>query len=418
MNNIERLQKRLNNLKASKNKLQNINNNDDTNITRNFVLIQSSIDIIENAIANNGIKIVNPPDNMDLNTMPLKDKDFNSDIAIFCTYLVQLAYKIDVEIPCDTSSVGIKNVSDTLLKCLPPGSKIVKILVYNCMSWLFGGENTWGGFIFEYNDISFISLRGTIYPCEWYVDTKVILTSPKWLPSIKVHTGFNDLYSYGPLKNNIPDLREQILDYLRTAKFSKLFVSGHSLGAGITGLLQADMTNILPSMRNITNFYQIAPPHCGNTDYVNKILSVNRNRNYTGVFLIINNKDIVPNVQVFYDRLPSQLFCFTDPSLSVIESHSTENYIKNIVTYSNIFNLKSKKDYASCGPISCTYESTSTYSPITIVKIGEGGDDKVEEKSSNKNTIIILLSIGIPVLILLIILYLSRNRIKRMLSKE
>ena len=254
--------------------LRNINvntKNVDTEI-KNTILVQNSVQMIAKAIENNNQFIVQPVKNIPNSQMLLKNI-FMSDIAIFTMYLTQLAYKIDIELPFDPTPTGFKKFSDFLLKFLPSGSVIIKPLVYNCLD-IISKINTWGGFILEFNDATFIVLRGTSYPCEVYEDGKFYLTTPDWLKSVKVHSGFNNMYSTDPLKNGIRSIREQIWSYLNLKKTSikKLFLCGHSLGGAVLTLLLADISSIMPNLRSITNAYFVGTPYVGNIDFVNSIL--------------------------------------------------------------------------------------------------------------------------------------------------
>jgi len=421
MSNLERLNNTLIGLKEiiSNNTLHNLNEKND----KNDVILQTAITMTENNIANGAIYNVSYPAIIPSSTQ-LTNNIFTSNVAIFNTYLVQLAYKIDVEVPLNTSSLkttdaSISAVINFLLKLLPAGTKNIKPLIYNCMN-ILDNKNKWGGFIMEFNDASFIALRGTVYACEVYEDTKALLYIPNWVSNCKVHGGFNNIYSFGPLRDNIKSLRLQIWEYLNITTIKKLFVSGHSLGAAIMYLLEADITNMdkinLKNLRNKTNFYSIAGPYTGDKDFIKIIMSTNVNRNYTGTFSIINTDDLVPNKGLLsYARVPYQLFCFKDPKLTTLQSHFIDNYRKNLENkaISNVFDIKASSGYASCGPISCTNEPRTTFRPITKVKISEDGEISLE--SSNQNYIIILIVFIFAVLFGL--LYLFRDKIRNLFNR-
>ena len=374
--------------------LRNINvdtKNVDTEI--NTILVQNSVQMIMKAIENNNKYIVPQVKNIPNSQMLLKNI-FISDIAIFTMYLTQLAYKIDMELPFDPTPTGFKNFSDFLLKFLPPGSVIIKPLVYNCLD-IISNINTWGGFILEFNQVTFIVLRGTSHPCEVYEDGKFYLTTPDWLKSVKVHSGFNNMYSTDQLKNGIRSIREQIWSYLNLKNTSiKLFLCGHSLGGAVLTLLLADISSIMPNLRSITNAYFVGTPYVGNINFVNSILKVNTNKNYTGVFSIINTKDVVPTKSAFYyERVPFQLFCFTNPNLSILESHSIDKYRIEVEKpeISKIFNNNALKGLASCGPLNCDNQGTK---------------DIKKDSSKKKNIILIIAIIAILILIIISYLYL------------
>lgn len=418
MNNLERLQNTLNGLKEldRKNVLRSLDKNE-TN--KNYIIVQTAIDMVQNIIANGAVYNVPYPKIIPTTTQ-LINNIFTSSVAIFNTYLVQLAYKIDAEVPLDTTSSSKLSASKTaainfLLKFLPSGSKNIKPLIYNCMN-IIDNNNTWGGFIMEFNGASFIALRGTVYSCEAYEDSKIILYKPTWISlNCMVHGGFNNMYSYGPLKDNIKSLRDQIWEYLNISVISKLFVSAHSLGAGIMYLLEADITIKKPLLRSKTNFYSLAGPYPGNQDFINIIMSKNVNRNYTGTFNIINTNDFVPNnAASYYARVPYQLFCFSDPTLTVVQSHYIDNYRKNLenITISKVFDMKALSGYASCGQISCAYEPTTTYPPLTKVKITDDGQIIVESSMQNNTLIIILIALGILFFAIICICIIFKDKIK------
>jgi hypothetical protein len=362
------------------------------------VLIQNSVQMISKAIENNNqyifpmVKVVPTSQNL-LNNI------FTSDIALFTMYLSQLSYKIDIEVPFDSTPTGFKKVSDFLLRFLPPGSVVVKPLVYNCLN-IISKTNTWGGFILEFNGATFIILRGTSYPCEVYEDEKFYLTTPDWLKTVKVHSGFNNMYSTDPLKDKIRSLRNQIWSYLnlKGTSIKKLFLCGHSLGGGILTLLLAELSFVMPNLRIITNAYLVGTPYVGNINFVNTIMKVNTNKNYTGIFSIINTRDLVPTKSVFYyERVPFQLFCFTNRALTIIESHSLDKYRIEVEKpeISKIFNDNALKRLASCGPLSCD----------------DTGSKNIEDektKSKNKNMLILIITILIIIFIIFLYFYMKK----------
>jgi len=393
------LENRLNSFKefSRQNALRKINTPID--IKKN-ILTQDSIEMLSNAIKNNNEYIV-PMVKVIPTNQNLLNNIFTSDVCLFNAYLIQLAYKIDMEVDFDPTPVGFKTVSDFLLKFLPKGSKVVKPLAYNCNN-VFSRTNSWGGFICEFNGASFIALRGTSYNCEIYEDAKILLTTPYWLKTAKVHSGFDNIYSIEPKDgSSIKSLRTQIWDYLASANIKKLFITGHSLGGGISYLLAADITNTLPRLRKLTNFYIIAGPYSGNKSFVDIIMSVNKNKDKNiGIFNMINTKDLVPTIgAIYYDRVPSQFFCFTDPSLSIIGSHRIDNYIMLIGKPENIkiFNDKALKGLSSCGPINCDSKVPTNIKTIKDLEETPGST------LIPKNYIII----GIVILIVILIILFS-----------
>lgn len=179
----------------------------------------------------------------------------------------------------------------------------------------------------------------------------------------------------------------------KKTSIKKLFLCGHSLGSAVLTLLLSDISSIMPNLRSITNAYFVGTPYVGNIDFVNSILKVNTNKNYTGVFSIINTKDLVPTkASYYYERVPFQLFCFTNPNLGVLESHSIDKYRIEVEKpeISKIFNNNALKGLASCGPLNCYNK----------------GPKDIKKDSSKKNIILIIAIIAILILIIISYLYL------------
>jgi Lipase (class 3) len=293
---------------------------------------------------------------------------FVNNTALFNIYLVRLAYKLDTELRYDSTN-DFEGAKKYLLTQLPANSVIEKILVYNCNN-VISKKNRYGGFILQFMGVAFIILRGTKYASEMYEDVKEALITPYWLNEEKVHTGFNNIYINPKNDSNVKCLREQILDCLTSISYDKIFVAGHSLGGALSYLLEADLSLRLPELRYKTNFYIFAGPYTGNEKFVNLILSVNKNGNFTGTFSMINTYDPVPNLRSpYYRRVPSQLFCVSDTGISDGHNpHSLELYEKQLQKLHNIvaFNTNVFLGKASCGPIFC-------------------GDAKIEKMNSIKH---------------------------------
>ena len=241
----------------------------------------------------------------DLPTEPLMtNNQYSSTVAIFCMYLIQLLvlfYKTgQFDLPNPEMSV-----STQLTPLLPKDAKIIKFLKWSCPF----RKQYYGGFIMEYQNSSFIVIRGTQEKCEWVSDAKLLLTSPEWTPAsnVKVHSGFNSIYTND---RPGPNLRDQIIQYIKSSTTKQFVFTGHSLGGGLCFLISADLAANYPDLRQKSKFYTFAGPYSGNAAFVELIM---KNSSYSGIFSTINTLDPVPNEQIsgFY-RVPSQLYCFTE----------------------------------------------------------------------------------------------------------
>ena len=348
MNN---LQNRLKDLKSSQNNLLKISNEIQNS---QEVILNTAINMVSETLLK-GEYIV-PPVYIPTDFLsPI----FKSDIVLFNVYLSQLTYKLDLEVKFEDTNIGESYAKTFLLKFLPDGSNIIKILTYNCGD-VVSRATSWGGFIFEYKNCTFIALRGTSYSCEGYEDGKIALTNPSWLTKdYNVHTGFNNIYTTESSKRK--SLRIQIIQYLldsynlRNLDTSRLFITGHSLGGGLSYLLYADIIQNFEFLKNKTKVIAIAAPYPGNKNFTNIVMN-NTFHNYTGVFSLINTKDLVPTAYSFgYSRFSYQLYCFINPKLSTLQSHSIDNYRLELEDNSKkeLINKNTSNYMGSCGPIVC-----------------------------------------------------------------
>jgi len=109
------------------------------------------------------------------------------------------------------------------------------------------------GFLATQGSEAFLVFRGTMTTTEWLADRKVKLVSCPYLGSGKVHEGFLRTYEL---------LRTSVLDSLKELRRStRLFITGHSLGAGLATLSAVD---ILSSGLGVSLIiYTFASPRVG-----------------------------------------------------------------------------------------------------------------------------------------------------------
>ena len=283
----------------------------------------------------------------------LNQQLFSSNLAILCLYFIQVIVYLYKQDPnkLQYPIINTQNILYTINTFLPENAKAVKLLTYTCEKDL---NTYYGGFIIEYTVnsqiTSFIVFRGTQETCEWGEDSKEQLTKPSWLskyPDIKVHTGFNNIYTD---KKTIFNLRDQIWTYINKNTFSNLIITGHSLGGGLCYLLAADISANKPELRKNTKIFSFAGPYAGNKEFVDLILSINTTPIYSGIFSIINTQDPVPNTKLpFHENIPIQKFCFTSYGNGNTGSvHFPDTYMKGLIENQNLFDSDAIYK-ASCG---------------------------------------------------------------------
>ena len=132
MNEMNNLKNRITELtQIYNNKLYNTATDKTTdNNTKNDVVLYTAAQMLSSAITNGG-KLSVPMVNVIPSKETLMVKTYVNDVALFNIFLIQLAYKLDIDLAYNSSN-DFSIVKNYLLQFLPPGSVIVKILVYNC----------------------------------------------------------------------------------------------------------------------------------------------------------------------------------------------------------------------------------------------------------------------------------------------
>ena len=293
----------------------------------------------------------------------INQNTFNSNTAILSLYFIQSfvymfknysptgAQPPNTLLPYDgMTGTNITNISTiqtylTNAKISTASPTCVNMLTYISQTSYSAFVNSYGGCILEYlidgQLTSFIVLRGTQLDSEWHEDSNVDKVTPVWLDNTntKVHQGFN--YVYYDKNFGVTSLREQINNYLttKTGQITNLIITGHSLGSGIAYLLAADISKNNPSLRIKTKFFPFAGPYSGNQDFVNIITNTKPNPPVDQLFAVINKADPVPTTKLpFYERIPSQLFFFTDKGTGGAYPHLPSTYRSNLELAASTFN--------------------------------------------------------------------------------
>ena len=295
----------------------------------------------------------------------INQNTFNSNTAILSLYFIQsFVYMFknysptgaqqppNTLLPYD-GTTGTNNTNISTIQTYLTNAKIsttpptcVNMLTYISQTSKSIFVNSYGGCILEYlingQLTSFIVLRGTQLDSEWHEDSRVDKAIPVWLDNTntKVHQGFNDIYY--DLTFGVPTLRSQINNYLtptKTGQITNLIITGHSLGSGIAYLLAADISKNNPSLRSKTKFFPFAGPYSGNQNFVNVITNTKPNPPVDQLFAVINTADQVPTTKLpFYERIPSQLFFFTDKGTGGAYPHLPSTYRSNLELAASTFN--------------------------------------------------------------------------------
>lgn len=350
----------------------------------------------------------------DIEPMPfiniLNSDTYDTESAIYCAYLVKLAYYLNSTIP-EYSFINheiAKNLlTNEIQKTTSYPFKIIDLLLFTCNTPLSSIIKSYGGFILEVEyggkSVIFIIIRGTVNTCEWFEDGKAILMSPYWASNIKVHTGFNNIYTNeNYVKYN--GIRETLYDYFTTGKAyyannispknlnntSKIIISGHSLGGGVVNLMTADMAKNFIDLRQITKIFTFAAPYTGNNDFATLINTVqNRiNDSYSGLFSIINLMDLVPTVgAIYYVRPKYQNFYFSAgynvdiDTTKLANAHLMPTYLNGIKYCKNKFDLAKtyyQKNY-------CGYDLGLYLNEIKDLSFSACESNKCDKSSESNN---------------------------------
>ena len=166
---------------------------------------------------------------------------------------------------------------------------------------------------------AYLVFRGTNSVSDWAQDIEVHQTEYEYVSGYgKVHNGFYELYQ---------SLREDCLKAFAEAGGNPktLWVTGHSLGCGISTLAVPDIANTL-SFASLFH-YNFASPRVGSPEFVGKY-----NENGILTFRVVNTCDLVTNVPLGVGLLGMLMFShvgipidFTAQYSSIAGNHNLQN---------------------------------------------------------------------------------------------
>jgi hypothetical protein len=118
--------------------------------------------------------------------------------------------------------------------------------------------------------------------------------------------GFHELYVTGGTGGTTPSPQNAVKNYLNKLTDKKnrtVFVTGHSLGGGLSTLNACDL------LENVTGFkairlYNFAAPRVGDENFADIFDALTLINGKPGAFRIVNDRDIVP-------KMPFEIFGYT-----------------------------------------------------------------------------------------------------------
>jgi hypothetical protein len=196
---------------------------------------------------------------------------------------------------------SVKRV-DGLRGLIQRASQLPKNLLDNLSTWV--RDDQLFGFVAKSQsnpDEIFVVLRGTRESAEWFNNFRPVPKKfleeqkDKFGDSGEVRNGFNRIYSEKnggrtpTIKETITKLFEERQDLLNHN--SKVFITGHSLGAGLATLAALHISKIAEEqgIQASINLYTFASPRVGDETFANKF------NTFPG-YRIINSEDLIQSV--------------------------------------------------------------------------------------------------------------------------
>lgn len=138
------------------------------------------------------------------------------------------------------------------------------------------------------NGNAYLVFRGTMNDADAVQDAKIDQTAYTLVAGYgRVHLGFYEIY-----RLLSPQVYQVIAGLMRLAAPKRFFVTGHSLGCGLSTLAVPDLvahTAITPATLPVTH-YNLASPRVGDPQFTDAMY-----RNGVPTFRIVNTEDLVPD---------------------------------------------------------------------------------------------------------------------------
>jgi predicted lipase len=226
-----------------------------------------------------------------------KDKLIEYDLVLDMLSLSSLVYNFNIDIKTESTKnnkYDLKNLNIENLKVDSKRKELLKQILEkspNCELYKFydlqSGSQVGVTISHKQKRISFI-FRGSNQLIDWIHD--FMICKKEISENIYVHLGFyKSLFEenlFNNLQEDLKKLLEELPDY-------ELYITGHSLGAGLTALFGYLIADIID--KNIT-LITFASPRVGNKEWANDF---NKKKNLRH-FRFVNEKDIVTSIPYLY----------------------------------------------------------------------------------------------------------------------
>jgi hypothetical protein len=228
---------------------------------------------------------------------------FNLNDAVICSALVNAAYDMYAQ----WAAHGWPSDPSRFSWAKPAGPIVPNGPTLNYLGPMWGVANMddyafpepFAFLAWDSTGKTYLAFRGTKTAADWWEDAALDQVSyDPIVPGVGlVHDGFNDIYtsSYSGSGYSVAALRSTILSALGQLSYTPtgLYLSGHSLGAGLSTLCVPDVArNSQIGKRGVPMFhYSLASPRVGDPTFA-------YNYNFqipVATFRIANTEDLVPD---------------------------------------------------------------------------------------------------------------------------
>lgn len=286
-----------------------------------------------------------------------KDKLIDFDLIQDMLSLSSLVYNFNIDIKTESTKnnkYDLKNLNLDNIKVDDKRKNILKEILAkspNCELYKFydlsSGTQVGITISHKLKRISFI-FRGSNQAIDWLHDFMICKREIK--DNIKVHLGFyKSLYKENLFNNLLDDVNTLINEF----KDYDIYISGHSLGGGLTTLFGYLISDLID--KNIT-LITFASPRVGDKNWANDFNSKKNLRHYR----FVNHKDIVTAMPyVSFYHVGNCILINSKNKLkftSYLEHKDTSNFIKSFNPidhlidnyYKNLLICKWSKDNLYC----------------------------------------------------------------------